>query len=120
MGSAVVLLLAGMLADPTQCEALAKLVLPNTTITSAQWMAAGPFTPPSVLDAASGKRGTILAPGVLGGGNWEGGALDPETGIIYVGSHTSPGVIAMVKDPQRSDMNYVGGPGQVPRVRGRG
>src|SRR5262245_38793364 len=47
MGSAVVLLLAGMLADPTQCEALAKLALPNTTITSAQWTAAGPFTPPS-------------------------------------------------------------------------
>src|SRR5262245_14682788 len=47
MGSAVVLWLAGMLADPTQCEALAKVALPNTTITSAQWMAAGPFTPPS-------------------------------------------------------------------------
>ena len=47
MGGSVMLLLAGMLADPTQCEALAKLALPNTTITSAQWMAAGPFTPPS-------------------------------------------------------------------------
>ena len=47
MGSSVVLLLAGMLADPTQCEALAKLALLNTTITSAQWMAPGPFTPRS-------------------------------------------------------------------------
>src|ERR1700752_2047258 len=46
MVSAAVLLLAGMLAEPMQCEALAKLALPRATITSARWMAAGPFTPP--------------------------------------------------------------------------
>src|SRR5262245_60241803 len=57
MGSAVVLWLAGMLADPTQCEALAKVALPNTTITSAQWMAAGPFTPPSAQGESAQAAG---------------------------------------------------------------
>jgi quinoprotein glucose dehydrogenase len=67
---------------------------------------------------AAGTRGTILMPGNLGGGNWEGGSFDPETGWLYVGSWTSPAVIALVKDTQRSDMDWVGGGGGVPRVRG--
>jgi quinoprotein glucose dehydrogenase len=78
----------------------------------------GPFAPPSVDNGPSGTRGTLLMPGNLGGGNWEGGAFDPETGWLYVGSWTSPSVIALVKDPQRSDMDWVGGGGGVPRVRG--
>jgi len=78
----------------------------------------GPFIPASVVDAAAGKRGTLILPGTLGGGNWEGGALDPETGWVYVGSYTSLANFGLAKDSQRSDMNYVGGVGQVPRVRG--
>jgi feruloyl esterase len=54
--SSVVLLLAGLLADPTQCEAIARLALPKTTITSARWMAAGPFRPPT-------ESGEAPAPG---------------------------------------------------------
>jgi len=60
----------------------------------------------------------LLLPGNLGGANWEGGAFDPETGVLYVGSWTSPALLALVKDPQRSDMDWVGGGGQTPRVRG--
>jgi quinoprotein glucose dehydrogenase len=78
----------------------------------------GPFAPPSVDNGAGGTRGTILMPGNLGGGNWEGGSFDPESGWLYVGSWTSPAVIALVKDAQRSDMDWVGGGGGVPRVRG--
>lgn len=37
----------------------------------------GPFTPPS-------ERGSILWPGVWGGPNWDGSALDPRTGVLYV------------------------------------
>ena len=40
------LLLGVMLADASQCEAIAKLTLPSTTITSAQWVKAGPMTVP--------------------------------------------------------------------------
>jgi feruloyl esterase len=35
--------LAMMLIDPSQCDAIAKLTLPNTTITSARWVAEGPM-----------------------------------------------------------------------------
>jgi feruloyl esterase len=54
-----VLLLAGMLADPTQCDALAKLALPATTVTSARWLPAGPLIPPP----APGESTTAPAAG---------------------------------------------------------
>jgi feruloyl esterase len=40
-----ILSLAVMLADPSQCEAIAKLTLPHTTITSARWVDEGPMAP---------------------------------------------------------------------------
>lgn len=52
------------------------------------------FTPPSVSDP-DGTRGTIGLPNLTGGGNWQGGAADPETGIVYVASATYPGVFAV-------------------------
>ena len=39
------LLLAAMLADASQCEAIAKLTLSNTTVTSARWLEATPTLP---------------------------------------------------------------------------
>jgi quinoprotein glucose dehydrogenase len=76
------------------------------------------FAPPSLLDAADGTKGTISLPGNLGGGNWEHGAFDPETGMLYVGSYTNPTVLAMGKDAQRSDMNFVMVGGRMPTVSG--
>ena len=76
-----------------------------------------PFTPPSLANAPDGTVGTLTVPGALGGANWEGGALDPDTGILYVGSWTNPSVFALTKDP-RSDMDYVGGGGVSTRVKG--
>jgi quinoprotein glucose dehydrogenase len=81
-------------------------------------LAEGPFTPPSLAQGPDGKRGTLILPGTLGGANWEGGAFDPETGRLFVGSYTSPAIFALVKDAQRSDMDWVGGGPGVPRVRG--
>ncbi len=74
------------------------------------------FTPPSVFDA-NGKRGTLQLPAATGGANWQGGAVDPETGILYVSSVTNPSVIALYKDPKRSDMDYISGAGadQLPK-----
>lgn len=37
-----VLSLATLLAEPSQCESIAKLTLLNTTITFARWMDVGP------------------------------------------------------------------------------
>jgi quinoprotein glucose dehydrogenase len=79
-------------------------------------LAEGPFTPPSVTNGPDGMRGTLILPGTLGGAIWEGGAFDPDTGMLYVGSWTSPGAFGLSKD-SRSDMDW-GGTGAAPRVRG--
>jgi glucose dehydrogenase len=76
------------------------------------------FTPASLRDAADGTRGTLSLPGTLGGTNWEHGAFDPATGMLYVGSYTSPSVLALAPDPERSDMEYVMVGGRVPTVEG--
>lgn len=51
------------------------------------------FTPPSL-------QGTIIFPGFDGGGEWGGGAWDPETGLFYVNSNEMAWVLRLV--PRRS------------------
>ncbi|MEZ4457899.1 MAG: pyrroloquinoline quinone-dependent dehydrogenase [Gemmatimonadales bacterium] len=51
------------------------------------------YTPPSL-------QGTILMPGLIGGGGWGGGAVDPATGTIYVKATNSPAVIRLYHPPQ--------------------
>ena len=53
------------------------------------------YTPPSLANAPDGTRGTLMLPSATGGANWEGGAYDPETGILYVGSYTNAWVMAI-------------------------
>ena len=75
------------------------------------------FLPPIVRDT-DGKLGALILPNHTGGANWPGGALDPETGILYVSSITNPDSLALVAaDPKRSDMGYVASMG--PRPAGR-
>ena len=78
------------------------------------------YTPPSLI-VENGNRGTIVVPGLGGGANWQSGAADPETGFVYVGSTTSPGVVGMNKnvDPKTTgvDSDYTMG-GGLPTVRG--
>jgi quinoprotein glucose dehydrogenase len=80
------------------------------------------FTPPTVRDdRPGGTQGTILIPGWVGGANWGGAAVDPETGILYVPSVTSPNVTALVppENPDSSDFRYVRGlPREVPMPGG--
>lgn len=63
------------------------------------------FTPPT-------ERGTINLPGWAGGANWWGAAFDPDTGLFYIPSITSPIVVKLNEpDPARSNLRYVrGGP----------
>jgi len=84
------------------------------------------FTPPSIVDPAHGLKGTLMFPG-SGGANWEGGAVDPETGFLYVGTATrSDTAVYGLRPPQpgESDMRLLGTtsvgptlPGGIPIVK---
>jgi glucose dehydrogenase len=76
------------------------------------------FTPPSLIDAPDGTRGTLVLPHYGGGANWEGGAADPETGMLYVGSQTSLTVFAVNPAGDRSDIRYLFVNGEAPRPMG--
>jgi quinoprotein glucose dehydrogenase len=65
------------------------------------------YSPPSLADAADGTHGTIELPGTGGGALWEGGAVDVETGMLYVGTLTSPTLMALRQEPEYSDIAYV-------------
>jgi quinoprotein glucose dehydrogenase len=65
------------------------------------------YLPPSVV--IEGKNlGSLLRPSLSGGANWQGAAVDPETGILYVGSISTVSPIGLKQDPKISDMRYVG------------
>ncbi len=79
----------------------------------------GLYLPPSVPNGPDGKLGTLSLPNSVGGANWEHGAFDPETGMLYVGSFTNPNVLSLRPGAPRSDMNYIGGGGaRVPSIQG--
>jgi quinoprotein glucose dehydrogenase len=68
------------------------------------------FTPPIVM-GTDGKAGLLMLPNATGGANWEGGAFDPETGIVYIFSTTNVTRLSLINDPKRSNMNYIQGAG---------
>lgn len=65
------------------------------------------YTPPTVI--TDSNKGTLVMPGSVGGANWQGAVADPETGILYVSSTSSPVVYGLISDPDRSNMRYVVG-----------
>lgn len=76
------------------------------------------YTPPSRADDPDGTRGVLSLPSSTGGANWEGAAMDPETGIIYVPSRTALAILSVGNDPD-SDLAYSMAFGvRVPRVQG--
>jgi quinoprotein glucose dehydrogenase len=75
------------------------------------------YAPPSLAAAPDGTRGTLILPGVQGGAQWEHGAADPETGMLYVGSATLPSLVALEKSAE-SDLDYVAAGRAVPSVDG--
>src|SRR5690606_7813396 len=62
--------------------------------------------------------GTISLPGTLGGSNWEGGAYDPETGILYIPSRTEVAVLSLVPGERFSTVDWIQGPARNPSVDG--
>jgi quinoprotein glucose dehydrogenase len=64
----------------------------------------GPIFTPPITRGHEGKLGTLFIPN---GANWPGGSFDPETGMLYVYSHSLLRVLSLASDPKRSDMNYI-------------
>ncbi len=76
------------------------------------------FSPPSLSEAPDGTRGLLSLPSSTGGANWEGSAIDPETGILYVPSRTQLQALSLAKNPA-SDIDFSQGGGvRIPRVEG--
>lgn len=78
----------------------------------------GPFTPPSLANAPDGTKGVLTTMGSLGGTNWEGGAIDPATGHLFIGSHIGVSVLALEPGGESSDMRYILASARTPTVRG--
>lgn len=64
------------------------------------------YTPISIYDPPN-HLGTLMLPDAVGGANWQGGVLDPETGILYVSSSTVLRPMSLQAAPHVSDMDYV-------------
>lgn len=73
------------------------------------------FTPPSLAAAPDGTIGTLNVPSSQGGSNWEGGALDPSTGVLFVPSRTFVEVLSLDRD-EKSSVRWVQSFGRAPRV----
>ena len=54
------------------------------------------FIPPSL-------EGTVILPGLDGGGEWGGSAVDPETNIFYANASEMPWVLQMIEIPPGGD-----------------
>jgi glucose dehydrogenase len=82
------------------------------------WRLTELYTPPSLQGAADGTQGILRLPHALGGGNWEGGAYDPDTGMLYVGSMTQVQATSLAPAPPGSEIAYQFAGGQAPSVMG--
>lgn len=64
------------------------------------------FTPQMLADETT--RGTLFRPTGSGSANWSGAGVDPETGILYVPSRNSAGVISFYQ-PENGSLRYTHG-----------
>lgn len=82
-------------------------------------LASNVYAPPSLAEGASdGTVGTLALPSATGGANWEGAALDPETGLLYIPSRTDVAALSVGNDPD-ADVEFSQAFGvRVPRVHG--
>jgi len=78
----------------------------------------GPIYTPAIVSRWDGLLGTLVLPNNNGGANWPGGAIDPQTGILYIYSFTLVATRGLIHDPERSDMEYIQGTASAPTASG--
>jgi quinoprotein glucose dehydrogenase len=80
----------------------------------------GPIFTPPVVSKWEGPRGTLTLPSAVGGTNWPGGSVDPETKMFYVFSITQVTSLGLVPtpDPKLTDVAYIEGMGADPAAGG--
>ena len=76
----------------------------------------GPLFTPPVVSSWDGPLGTLMLPSNTGGTNWPGGALDPETNILYIYSFTNAVSLGLINDASRSDMDFGRGRARDPQA----
>lgn len=64
------------------------------------------YTPPSLATAPDGTKGTLISPGGAGSANWPGGAVDRETGMVYVSSATNVGFYGLMEGTERTGVAF--------------
>jgi len=81
----------------------------------------GPLFTPPVVSTWEGPLATLVLPNFNGGVNWPGGAVDPETKMLYMYSFTQIWALGVVpSDGTRSDMNYISGLARDPNAPAAG
>ncbi len=71
----------------------------------------GPMYTPTTPVVEGDTQGTWVYPGYGGGANWNGGAFDPETGLMFVPTRNMPMVAALAKaDPALTNWNFIRAP----------
>lgn len=71
----------------------------------------GPFTPPS-------ERGTLAYPGMLGGMNWAGIAIDTARGILIAPTSRVASIVRLVPRKDYERLRRAGGPGEYAPMEG--
>ena len=77
----------------------------------------GPLFTPQLL-ADDTTKGLLFRPTGSGAANWSGAAVDPETGILYVPSRNSAGVLTFY-EPDGGSLDYTHGAPETLRLSGR-
>jgi quinoprotein glucose dehydrogenase len=76
----------------------------------------GPIFTPPVVSQWPGPLGTLMSPQATGGANWQGGSFDPETGMFYIFTNGGATPLGLIKDGNRSDMDFISGVARDPQA----
>jgi quinoprotein glucose dehydrogenase len=72
------------------------------------------YTPSAIVGSATGKKGTLMLPSANGGASWQGAAVDPDTGVLYIPSTTNIWIHGLTKRDQGTTAYASGGAGLGP------